>query len=108
MPPADTVLGRFETEIFRTRGLQPPRIAVVTPSLQMRMSLMTHGPQLSLLPSVMLRLSGSLHRIAPLQLPLPDTERPVALMTLKGRTVSPVLEKFLQKLRQTIASIRKI
>jgi DNA-binding transcriptional LysR family regulator len=101
LPPPDTVLGRFGAEIFRVRGLEPPRTSVVTPSLQMRVSLMSSGPQLSLLPSVMLRFAGEQHAVSVVRVALPETERPIGLVTLKGRSISPVLDTFLDQARTT-------
>lgn len=63
LPPADTVLGRFGAEISQVRGPEPPRASIVTPSLQLRVSLMSSGPQLRLLPIAMLRFPRD-HAIA--------------------------------------------
>jgi DNA-binding transcriptional LysR family regulator len=100
LPPPDTVLGRFGAEIFRVRGLEPPHIAVVASSLQLRLSLMSGGPHLTLLPRAMLRVSGTHPTIVPIPLELPETERPVGLVRLKGRNMSPVLGTFLARARE--------
>ena len=99
LPPPDTVLGRFGAEIFRKRGLEPPRAVVVAPSLQLRLSLMSGGPHLTLLPRAMLHVSGTHPAIVPIPLELPETERPVGLVRLKGRSMSPVLGTFLARAR---------
>ncbi|MFC4171313.1 LysR family transcriptional regulator [Microvirga sp. GCM10011540] len=105
LPPADTVLGRFGAEIFRARGLEPPRASVVTPSLQLRLSLMSSGPHLSLLPKAMLRFSSVQPAIAAIRLELPETERPVGLVRVKGRSMSPVLGTFVEQARKATSRI---
>ncbi len=105
LPPPDTVLGRFGAEIFRVRGLEPPRATVVTPSLQLRLSLMSGGPHLTLLPRAMLRFPGVPISIAQVRLELPETERPVGLVRLKGRNMSPVLGTFVEQARKVTSRI---
>ena len=106
LPASDTVLGRFGSEIFRVRGLEPPQPAVVTPSLQLRLSLLSNGPFLTLVPAMLLA-SGSATGIAPLRVQLPETERPVGLVTLKGRHVSPVATAFLQRTRKVTSEMQE-
>lgn len=97
LPPPETVLGRFGAEIFRVRGLEPPRATVVAPSLQLRLSLMSGGPHLTLLPRAMLRFPGAQPAIVAIPLELPETERPVGLVKLQGRSMSPVLGTFVAR-----------
>lgn len=106
LPPPDTVLGRFGIEIFMNRGLKAPRVSIVSPSLQMRLSLMTDGPYLSLLPSAMLMPGAAALAIAPLRVPLTETKRPVGLVTLKGRSNSPLLDSFIVTARKMTATFR--
>jgi DNA-binding transcriptional LysR family regulator len=106
LPPPDTVLGRFGAEIFRVRGLEPPRAAVVTPSLQLRLSLMSGGPHLTLVPRAMLRVSGAQPAIVSIPVELPETERPVGLVRLKGRSISPVLGTFIARAREVTSRMQ--
>jgi hypothetical protein len=68
---------------------------------------MSTGPRLSLLPSAMMQFPRAQHAIAPIRVALPETERAVGLVTLKGRSISPVLDTFLKQARKTTGLIMK-
>ena len=105
MSPADTVVTSLLQDACRANNLEPPRPAVVTLSLHMRNTLLATGHFLTVLPASMLRFSTNrLFRALPVELGAP--QRPVAILTLKNRTLSPVAQLFVEAAR-TVAKLRK-
>src|SRR5215468_3843909 len=86
-------------EAFRSRGLEMPRISLMSFSVHLRANMVATGPFLTAFPRSVLDLIGD--RFALKVLPV-DIERrpwPVALITLKNRTLSPVVQLFIDHLR---------
>ncbi|MGD9729742.1 MAG: LysR substrate-binding domain-containing protein, partial [Nitrospiraceae bacterium] len=95
-------LGRFIVEAFRVRGLQPPRTAVITSSAQLWYHLLATGRFLGVLPSVVLRLPGRHDHLITLPIPLPDTTRPIGLVRLRNRSLSPIAQLFIEETRSVV------
>jgi DNA-binding transcriptional LysR family regulator len=97
--PPDNVVGSFHAEAFRRNGLELPPRHVISYSLDVRMHLLATGRYLTMLGSMVLRYNSersSLRRL-PIDLQLP--EMPLAVFTLKNRTISPVAQLFLERAR---------
>jgi DNA-binding transcriptional LysR family regulator len=105
LSPPETLLGRFAAEVFQSRGLTLPRAVVVTPSVQMRVSLATTGRYLSILPRAMLRADRNASLRA-LRIDLSETKRPIGLVLLKKRTIGPVANLFIAAARQVVSTSR--
>jgi DNA-binding transcriptional LysR family regulator len=105
LSPPETLLGRFAAEVFQSRGLTLPRAVVVTPSVQMRVSLVTTGRYLSILPRAMLRAQRNASLRA-LRIDLSETKRPVGLVLLNKRTIGPIASVFIAAARQVISTSR--
>ncbi len=103
LPPANGFLGAFIVEAFRARGLQPPRTTVTTSSALMWENLLATGRFLGVMPSAVLRLAGRYSHLRTLPIALPDTVRPIGLVTLRGRTLSPVAELFVATTRSVVS-----
>jgi len=99
MPP-DTFTGAAILEAFRAKGLNPPCATVVTLSLSLRNSLLATGHFLSTRPATSLKFSPGYPAIKALPIELPTTKRPVGLITLKGRTLSPAAKLFIDCARE--------
>jgi DNA-binding transcriptional LysR family regulator len=98
--PGEAAVG----EAFSTRGLPPPRVAVKTFSVHLRNYLSLRGPFVAVLPESILRLNSDLGlKILPMELPSPP--RPVVVITLKNRTLSPAVELFLDCARDVAKSV---
>ena len=82
-------------EAFRASGLQLPRPKVVSFSLHLRNRLLATGRYLSVVPGSLLHFSdvASLLKVVPVKLPIQP--RPVAIVTLKDRTLSPIAKLFI-------------
>jgi DNA-binding transcriptional LysR family regulator len=82
-------------EAFRKAGLAMPRAKVLCHSPPLRMSLLATGRYLTLVPGSMLRFSAERSLVNVLPVELPRWQLPVAIITLKNRTLSPVAQLFI-------------
>jgi DNA-binding transcriptional LysR family regulator len=103
--PPETLLGRFAAEAFQSRGLTLPSAVVVTQSVQMRVSLVTTGRYLSILPRAMLRAQRNASLRA-LRIDLSETKRPVGVVLLNKRTIGPIAGLFIATARQVVSTPR--
>jgi DNA-binding transcriptional LysR family regulator len=92
-------------EIWRARGLSRPRPMVTTDSILLRARLVAGGPYLAIFgTSVLRRLIAENYEITALPVvDLPGASN--AVVTLKNRTLSPVVERFLASFREVAASL---
>lgn len=97
--PRETLTTKVMEEAFRARNLPVPRIRVTTFSLQLRVHLLATGNFLTAMPRSLLRLNAEGIGLKELPVKLPVRAFPVALVTVKNRTLSPAVELFLQRLR---------
>jgi DNA-binding transcriptional LysR family regulator len=98
LPPYDTIQGRQNVAAFRASGVEPPRPAVTTLSLNLRNTLLATGRFLTVLPSFTLGLTGKNAALRAL-LELPATRRAVEVVRLKNRSLSPLGELFIGRMR---------
>lgn len=81
---------------FTSRGLAPPRTALKTSSIHLRLHLLATGRFVSALPASVLRLHQESFNLKELRIELPRMPYAVAIVTLKNRTLSPVVDHFIQ------------
>jgi DNA-binding transcriptional LysR family regulator len=105
LPPLDSLTGTIVVEAFRANGLAVPRATIVTSSTPARHSLIASGRFLTVLPAFV--LSRRAKEAAPRALPidLPNVSRPIALITWKNRTPSPVAQLFIDCARDMARSL---
>jgi DNA-binding transcriptional LysR family regulator len=96
-PPGSAVHG-LVADAFRAAGLQPPAAAVSTYSMQLRMQLLACGDYLTALPASLLRREAVRWELEALPVEL-GRPLPVAAVTLRRRTLGPVVRLFLEHLR---------
>src|SRR5262249_50241264 len=89
----DAPYGTVVIEAFRAAGLQLPR-TVVASTLPVRSALLATGRFLSMVPRVVLQFPIRDQALRSLPIDLPTTFRPLALVTLKNRTLNPIAELF--------------
>ena len=106
LPPLDTVLGLVIAEAFRANGLVVPRANVVTLTLHLYTALMAKG-YLAIWPGSMLHFSAKRLGLKALPVDLPMHPWPVAIMTLKHRTISPVARLFIECVREAAGPLAK-
>jgi DNA-binding transcriptional LysR family regulator len=82
-------------EAFRSRALPLPNITLNTLSIHLRTSLLESGPYIAVLPRSVLRSYGNHSSLTVLPVHLPARPWPVTIVTLKSRTLTPAVERFM-------------
>jgi DNA-binding transcriptional LysR family regulator len=100
MHKSDSAFWSSLIEAFQTNGLKPPRATVTVTSLHVRMSFLATGRYLSVRPRSTLRFQGKQPLIKALPVELPTDRHPIAIVTLKNRTLSPVARLFIDYIRE--------
>jgi DNA-binding transcriptional LysR family regulator len=99
MPLPDSITTALATEAFRERGLELPQATVITPSQSMRNQLLNTGGFLTFIHGFALAVPDKAATIKPLPVAMPNTKRPIAIITLKKRVLSPLAEYFIENMR---------
>jgi DNA-binding transcriptional LysR family regulator len=86
-------------EAFRARGLDMPRASVTTFSINLRASLLAIDRFITTFPSSVLRLNTIRFPVKELKVDIPVRPWPIAIVTLKNRTLSPVVQLFIDHVR---------
>jgi DNA-binding transcriptional LysR family regulator len=105
IPLSDGPGGRAVTEAFRTRGLPPPQITVMTFSVHLRNFLAMGGRFIVAVPVSILELYADVFGLTRLPVEVPMAEMPYAIVRLRNRTLSPTAELFMQCLREVTKSM---
>ena len=98
--------GFFLTEAFQSRGIAVPKFGVTSHSVYQRILLLTTGRFIGM-------LSGSTMRFSPAEnlcvLPVNFSPRiwPVAIVTVKYRTISPVVQTFIDCIRDVARPLKE-
>jgi DNA-binding transcriptional LysR family regulator len=80
---------------FKGRGLDMPKELLVTNSLDLRTRLLHGGRFVTVIPTSTLGRASDQHGLKVLPVGLPAWSWPVTIFTLKNRTPSPVVERFI-------------
>jgi DNA-binding transcriptional LysR family regulator len=107
LPPPDSLNGQLIVEAFRARGLDLPRATLITTSVPVRNALLASGRSLSIVPGSVFRFPASNPGLKRLPIDLPTTRTPVAVITLKNRTLSPVAQVFIDCARKLVKPLTK-
>jgi DNA-binding transcriptional LysR family regulator len=105
LPPYDSVPGSFILEIFRANKLQPPSPGIVSLSGQLTVTLIAGGRFVGLLPSSVARFNAGRGGLKILPVKLLALRFAVGVITVKNRTLSPLVELFIGCARETARSI---
>jgi len=103
--PPNTVFASFMVEAFSAQGLELPRAGVTSFSAAIRMHLLATGRFLTIMAGSMLRPNAERWDLKALPIALDTLSFPVAIFKLKHRTVSPVVQKFVEHLRAAAKSM---
>jgi DNA-binding transcriptional LysR family regulator len=106
LPPDDSFASARITEAFRASGLGRPRAMVTTISLNLRNSLLATGRFLTMVPACVVA-RDRYPFLKKLPVKLPDTRTPIAVVTLRNRTLSPLALLFLDNLRAPLGALAK-
>ena len=104
LTPPDTWIYMIVAEAFRGRGLAIPKACLMTFSVHLRAKLVTTGPFISPFPKSFLHLNEHLP-LKVLPIDLPARPWPIAVVTLKNRTLMPVAQRFIDQVRDFTRSL---
>lgn len=90
--------------VFQMSGLEPPSATAMTVSLHLYVRLIETGRWLGLVPASVMRFGGKQLRIKLLPVKTPSPPAPVGLITVKGRTLTPLAERFIECTRKVACS----
>jgi DNA-binding transcriptional LysR family regulator len=105
--PPDSIVGSYLSDVFAAQGLPPPNISIVSFSMYLRNTLLASGRYVALLPGSVLRFSAERFALRALPIRLPPANAPIAIVTLKHRTLSPVARLFVECAREVAKPIAK-
>ena len=91
---------QYLAEAFHARGLAMPRASLVTPSMPVIAHFLANGPFITAMPRSVVRFNS---KVLPVDLPVRPW--PVTIVTLKNRTLSPVVERFIECAREVTKSM---
>jgi len=103
----DTGPYRIVSEAFRARGLGAPRISLMTLSVHLRTNMLASGHFITTFPNSVARLHADRFSLKVLPVDLPPRPWPVAIVTLKNRTLSPGVERFIAHVRDFTRPMRE-
>jgi DNA-binding transcriptional LysR family regulator len=104
-PPPGSSYDALVVEAFSANGLEPPRSAVYTHAINLRISLAATGPFLAVVNAGVMTKPGKYPSIRKLAVELPTTRRELHLITLKKRTLSPLAQRFMGCARDIAKSL---
>jgi DNA-binding transcriptional LysR family regulator len=92
-------------EAFKALGLEPPRVSIVSESLNLRYSLLETGRYITMIPESALRLGPKRALLRVLPIDIPRWRQATAVSVLKDRTLSPMAQAFIDGIRETAKSL---
>jgi DNA-binding transcriptional LysR family regulator len=99
LPPADSLPRALVAAVFRDCGLQLPQAPLNTLSIHLFLQLVATGRFVAMLPRSLMQFGGRKWPLKILPIKVPAKPRPVAIMRLKNRTLSPVARVFVDSAR---------
>jgi DNA-binding transcriptional LysR family regulator len=107
LPKPGTATRTVIADTFRACNLEIPSAVISCNSVQMYRTLLAGGPWLGMLETSALRFGAKRPAIKVLPVKLPALPRPVGIITLKGRMISPVAQLFIDYAREVAKPLRK-
>lgn len=105
-PPSDTPGGAAVIAAFRAARLPVPSVTITTFSVHVRSILSTHGRFIAVLPVSVLRFNPGLFALKELAIDLQVGQLPALMVTLRNRTLSPPIERFMACARDVAEAMR--
>ncbi|HEX2655227.1 MAG TPA: LysR family transcriptional regulator [Xanthobacteraceae bacterium] len=103
LPPDDTMPGLLAGELFRAGGAVPPRAPITTLSMHLCCHLAASSKFVTMLPGSILRFNALDHALKILPIRLASQRRPVGIVTLRNRTLTPASRLFIECVHRTAA-----
>jgi DNA-binding transcriptional LysR family regulator len=105
LPPHDSTPGSIIAGIFAANGLNLPRPAVATLSVQLTTTLIATGKFVGILPNSVAQFSSRRTGLKILPIKIPVTQYAIAILTLKNRTPGPLAKLFIEHARGVAKSV---
>lgn len=105
LPPPETLNHQIVMNSFVDAGCAPPLVNLVTYSFQLRLSMLTNGAYLSVLPLSVMKMYGDQLPVKQLPVSLCPHIWPTVLVTLKSRTLTPLSALFIKQLKESTRSL---
>jgi DNA-binding transcriptional LysR family regulator len=99
-PAPGSVAEHIAAEMFGAAGLDMPRRGAVFAPIPVIASLVGHGPYLANLPGSLVHFGGDHLGVKILPVDVPVRPSPVAIVTVKRRTLNPVAQLFVEHARE--------
>jgi DNA-binding transcriptional LysR family regulator len=106
-PPPGSIPASLVSTAFLDAGVKLPRATVSSFSLPTHIFLLAAGRYLALLPESTVRYITEHLPIAVLPVDLPTQPRPVVIVTMRGRTLSPAAQRFIECAREIAKPLSK-
>jgi DNA-binding transcriptional LysR family regulator len=106
--PPNPVIIKMIAEAFEARGLEPPTEAVNAASISLRNYLLATGRFLTVLPNSVLHYNAKQWSLKALPIDLRIKPPSIAILTLQHRTLSPVVQLFIQHLREAAKPMKML
>ena len=106
-PSSGTAFDALVVEAFRASGVEPPARIVYSEAVNMRISLASTGRFLAIVPASVLRFPSEHATIKKLPVELPATRRPIGIVTLRNRALSPLAQLFIERAHEIAKSFAK-
>ena len=103
----DSVSSAVQGQVFRACGLPMPQMTVSAVSVNLRYELLATGRFLTMFPDFSLRLPRRHPSLRALPVELHNTRVPIAIVTLKNRTLSPIVALFVDRVRDLIRPLAR-
>ena len=107
LPPGDSVAGGLAAEAFAAENLPVPTATIISFSLHLRKAAAASGEFLTVLHDSVLRLSRERSGLHILPVSLKIKAQPVAVITLKERTLLPAAQPFMDCVREVATSLKQ-
>jgi DNA-binding transcriptional LysR family regulator len=105
LPPYDSIPGALIAQFFRSHHLPPPRARLATLSVQLTVALVASGQYVGLLPASVLHFSARRLSLKILPVKASAEHTAAGIITVKGRTLSPLAERFVRCAREMAKSL---
>jgi DNA-binding transcriptional LysR family regulator len=103
--PANSIVNSYMEEAFRAHGLELPKPSVTSFSMQARLHLLETGRFLTVLHDSVLRFNAEHWSVRVLPIDLLIRPMPIAIFSLKNRTVSPLVQLFIEQAQELAKSL---
>lgn len=105
LPTPNTVIGSLIANAFRSKGLTLPKRSIVSDSVPLRSLLLATGRYLSVMPNSALHFAADQLPVKVLPVSMQALTQPTEITVLKSRTLSPVVQRFIECCRKVARSL---